>query len=141
MPGQSTTSDESGAGVPALNWLGTPLAAINAAHQDARENAAQMADESGTRVNPRLSFKIDADEARAVWHAISTTVSLMDQIEAEPGNSVPAHAPLYGWRDRLMEVSRRLDHEINEAERYARIKPRCTCPCGRGTDPGCAVCP
>lgn len=24
---------------------------------------------------------------------------------------------------------------------HAKTKPHCTCPCGRGTNPGCAVCP
>lgn len=100
-----------------------------------------QSDGSDSRVNPRLAFKVGADEARAVWHAISTAVSLMDQIEAEPGNSVPAHAPLYGWRDRLMEVARRLDHEINTAERDARRKPQCSCGFQRGSDPGCEVHP
>lgn len=54
-----------------------------------------------------------ASEARAVWHAIGVVIELMDAVEAEPGNSIPSHAPLYGQRARLADVARRLDHEIN----------------------------
>lgn len=99
-------------------------------------------------------LRMEPDEARAAHHALKTTISLMDQIEAEPGNSVPPESPLYGWRDRLAALARRLDHEINQAERAARPLPdfnpvggasrgvgRCTCPCGKGTDPGCPVHP
>lgn len=60
---------------------------------------------------------MDPAEARALWHAACTTVQLIDAVEAEPGNSIPPHAPLYGQRDRLVAVARRLDHECNQVER------------------------
>lgn len=88
-----------------------------------------------------ITLRIDQDAARPVWHAISTAVQLMDQVEAQPGDGIPPHAPLYGQRARLIEVAQQLDHIINETERVQRAKPRCTCPCGRGTDPGCVVHP
>ncbi len=60
-----------------------------------------------------ITLRMDPAEARAAWHAIGTAVSLMDAIEAEPGNAIPSHAPLHGQRERLIAVARRLDHEIN----------------------------
>jgi hypothetical protein len=81
-----------------------------------------------------VSLDMEATEARAVWHAISTAVDLMDAVEAEPGNAIPPHAPLYGQRDRLIAVAQRLDHEIN------CCPGRCTCAAGRGTNPACPVC-
>ncbi len=60
-----------------------------------------------------IALRMDAAEARAAWHAIGIAVTLMDAVEAEPGNSIPPHAPLYGQRDRLIAVAQRLDHEIN----------------------------
>lgn len=55
-----------------------------------------------------VTLRMDALEARALWHAACTTVTLMDEV-----GDIPTHAPLYGQRDRLMDVARRLDHEIN----------------------------
>ncbi len=63
-------------------------------------------------------LRMESDEARAVHHALKTTISLMDQVGA-----IPPEAPLYGWRDRLADLARRLDHEINDAERAARLAP------------------
>ncbi len=60
-------------------------------------------------------FEMDADTARAVWHAIGTTVQLIDAVEAEPGNRVDPRAPLYGKRGVLVAAAQRLDHEINHA--------------------------
>jgi hypothetical protein len=61
-----------------------------------------------------LTLDLDA-EARPVWHALATVVELMDAVEAEPGNAIPPHAPLYGQRDRLVDLAQRLDHTINQA--------------------------
>lgn len=58
---------------------------------------------------PSVTLKMDIETARAVWHAIGTSVELMDAVE------VPPHAPLFGQRDRLVAAARRLDHEINHA--------------------------
>jgi hypothetical protein len=100
-----------------LDWHGPDPAELEAI----RENAKQAV-EAGKRltdpwhVTPnteRVTLEMDHDEARALWHAAGTTVSLMEQVEAEPGNSIPPHAPLYGQKDRLVGVARRLDHEIN----------------------------
>lgn len=55
-----------------------------------------------------VTLRMDPTEARALWHAACTTVELMDQV-----GEIPSHAPLYGQRDRLVGVARRLDHEIN----------------------------
>jgi hypothetical protein len=60
-----------------------------------------------------VTLQMDTQEARAAWHAIACAVDLMDAVEAEPGNAIPPHAPLYGQRDRLITVAQRLDHEIN----------------------------
>lgn len=62
-----------------------------------------------------VTLTMDGVTARAVWHAVCTTVLLIDAVEDEPGNSVPPHAPLYGQRERLVDVARRLDHECNQA--------------------------
>lgn len=56
---------------------------------------------------PIIVLSMEADLARAVWHAISTTITLMDEV-----GEIPKNAPLYGQRDRLVSVARRLDHEI-----------------------------
>ena len=53
---------------------------------------------------------MDPIEARALWHAACTTLQLIDQV-----SDIPREAPLYGQRDRLVQVARRLDHEINHA--------------------------
>jgi hypothetical protein len=111
--------------------------------------AVQGSDLSATGASVVLRMK--PDEARAAHHALATTISLMDQV-----GDVPPDAPLYGWRDGLAALARRLDHEINHApggRRYAdpggfnplggaaRGIGRCSCPAGRGTDPGCPVHP
>lgn len=72
------------------------------------ETTSNTASAFGSR-SGEVVFAMPADEARAVWHSICTTVQLMDQV------AVPPHAPLYGWRDRLVAAARRLDHEINHA--------------------------
>lgn len=53
-------------------------------------------------------LRLSRDEARALWHAAGTTVLLMDEV-----GEIPKDAPLYGQRDRLAAVARRIDHEIN----------------------------
>lgn len=60
-------------------------------------------------------LRLDADEARALWHSACTTVTLMDEV-----GEIPPHAPLYGQRDRLAAVAQRLDHKCNQAERRRR---------------------
>lgn len=60
---------------------------------------------------PTVTFSLPTDEARAVWLAVGMAVTLMDDL----GDTVPADAPLYGKRDCLEAVARRLDHEINRA--------------------------
>lgn len=64
-------------------------------------------------MNQEIVLRMESEaEALAVWHAISTAVDLIDAVEAEPGNSIPTDAPLYGQRDRLVVVAQRLDHAI-----------------------------
>jgi hypothetical protein len=58
--------------------------------------------------NGRVALNLSDDEARAVHHALSTTVQLMDMV-----GDVPDSAPLHGKRDSLIAVARRLDHECN----------------------------
>jgi hypothetical protein len=57
-------------------------------------------------------LRMDTQEARALWHAACTTVELMDKV-----GRIPREAPLYGQRDRLIAVAKRLDHEINHEQR------------------------
>lgn len=52
-----------------------------------------------------------AEDFRVLHHAVSMAITLYDSVEAESG--VPSHAPLYGKRDRLVELARRIDHEAN----------------------------
>jgi hypothetical protein len=54
-----------------------------------------------------INLRLTAVEAQAAWHALSTTVRLIDAVD------VPVHAPLYGQRARLIAIAQRLDHEIN----------------------------
>lgn len=99
-------------------------------------------------------LRMAPDEARAAHHALKTTITLMDEVGA-----IPPEAPLYGWRDRLAELARQLDHEINQGEitRFGRnvdravgFHPlggasrgvgRCVCAAGPGTNPACEVHP
>lgn len=53
---------------------------------------------------------MDTVEARALWHAAGMAVGLMDEL-----GEIPPEAPLHGQRDRLADVARRLDHQINHA--------------------------
>ena len=57
-----------------------------------------------------IVLRLDAVEARALWHAVCTAGQLMDHV-----GEIPRDAPLYGQRDRIVEIARRLDHEINHA--------------------------
>jgi hypothetical protein len=50
-------------------------------------------------------------DLRILHAAVSMAVTLYDAVEGESG--VPASAPLYGKRDRLVELARQLDHEAN----------------------------
>jgi len=59
----------------------------------------------------RIVLRVDPEEARALWHATCLAVDLIDQV-----GEVPSDAPLYGQRDRLVALARRLDHEINHAK-------------------------
>jgi hypothetical protein len=62
-----------------------------------------------------VTLHMDPVTARALWHAACTTVELMDKVD-----DIPAHAPLYGQRDRLVAVARELDQEINHAGEGAK---------------------
>lgn len=59
------------------------------------------------------TITLPVGDVRLLHYAASLAVQLYDAVEAEPGNSVPPHAPLYGKRDRLVQLARRLDHEAN----------------------------
>lgn len=48
------------------------------------------------------------DDWRILHHAASMAVQIYDRAEQEGG--VPRSAPLYGKRDRLLELARGLDH-------------------------------
>lgn len=52
-----------------------------------------------------------AEDYRTLHQGVSLAIELYDGVEKEGG--VPPHAPLYGKRDRLVELARRLDHEAN----------------------------
>lgn len=86
-------------------------------------------------------LRMTPDEARTLHLAAGTTVSLMDQV-----GDVPAEAPLYGKRDELVRIARRLDHEINHAGfnplgGASRGIGHCSCAAGPGTNPACPVHP
>jgi hypothetical protein len=88
-----------------------------------------------------VTLRMEPAEARAAHHALATVVQLMDEV-----GEIPPHAPLYGWRDRLAALARRLDHEINHAGHNplggaARGVGRCVCAAGPGTNPACEVHP
>lgn len=55
-----------------------------------------------------ITFRMTPGEARAVWHALGMGVDLIDAVD-----EIPTHAPLFGKRDELVALARRLDHEIN----------------------------
>lgn len=57
------------------------------------------------------TLALAAEDWRLLHHATSMAITLYDAVEEESG--VPAHAPLYGKRDRLVELARRIDHEAN----------------------------
>ena len=65
--------------------------------------------ESDYELHPARSFS--DDDLQLLHHAVSMAVTLYDAVEGEDG--VPEDAPLYGKRDRLVELGRRLDHEAN----------------------------
>lgn len=48
------------------------------------------------------------DDWRILHQGVSLAIELYDSVEKESG--VPVHAPLYGKRDRLLELARGLDH-------------------------------
>lgn len=56
-------------------------------------------------------FKLPVEDVRLLHLAASMAVDLYDAVEQDGG--VPANAPLYGKRDRLVELARQLDHEAN----------------------------
>ncbi len=56
-------------------------------------------------------FAMTPTEARAVWHVLGMGVDLMDAVNDE----IPSSAPLFGKRDELVALARRLDHEINHS--------------------------
>jgi len=64
-------------------------------------------------VNGERTITLPVEDVRLLHHAAAMAVQLYDAVEAEPGNKVPTHAPLYGKRDRLEELARQLDHEVN----------------------------
>jgi hypothetical protein len=57
--------------------------------------------------SPIVVLEMDPVEARALWCAAGIAVQLLDEVGAAPD------APLFGQRDRLEALARRLDHEIN----------------------------
>jgi hypothetical protein len=59
------------------------------------------------------TLTLPVDDVQLLHHAAAMSVQLYDAVESEPGNRVPPDAPLYGKRDRLVELARRLDHEAN----------------------------
>ncbi len=59
------------------------------------------------------TITLPVEDVRLLHHAAAMAVQLYDAVEAEPGNKVPTHAPLYGKRDRLLEIARQLDHTAN----------------------------
>jgi hypothetical protein len=59
-----------------------------------------------------ISLTLSVQDVRILHHAAATAAQVYDAAESE-GQKVPAHAPLFGKRDRLVELARRLDHEAN----------------------------
>jgi hypothetical protein len=51
------------------------------------------------------------EDFQLLHDATAIVVTLYDALEKEEG--VPRDAPLYGKRDRLAQLARRLDHEAN----------------------------
>lgn len=89
----------------------------------------------------QVALLMDLDEARAAHHALATTVTLIDEVDY-----IPPSAPLYGKRDTLVAVAKRLDHGINQASfnplgGASRGVGRCVCAAGPGTNPACEVHP
>jgi hypothetical protein len=68
-----------------------------------------------------LAFRMTPDEALAVWHVLGMGVDLMDAV-----NEIPRDAPLFGKRDELVALARRLDHEIHCAPASA-VPDEVTC--------------
>jgi hypothetical protein len=54
---------------------------------------------------------MDVAGAHAVWHAIDTTIRLLDALGDD---NIPVNAALYGQRDRLAGIARRLAHDIGK---------------------------
>jgi len=59
------------------------------------------------------TITLPVEDVLLLHHAAAMAVQLYDAVEAEPGNKVPTHAPVYGKRDRLLELARQLDHTAN----------------------------
>jgi hypothetical protein len=55
--------------------------------------------------------KLSREDAQLAHDAVGMAVTLYDAVDSESG--VPSDAPLYGKRDRLVELARRFDHEAN----------------------------
>ena len=58
-----------------------------------------------------IALNLAIEDVRLLHLAASLSVELYDGVEREGG--VPTHAPLYGKRDRLVELARQLDHTAN----------------------------
>jgi hypothetical protein len=59
--------------------------------------------------------KLSREDAQLAHDAVGMAVTIYDAVEAESG--VPKDAPLYGKRDRMVELARRFDHEANCRQR------------------------
>lgn len=59
-----------------------------------------------------ITLTLPVEDVRTLHLAAATAAQVYDAAESE-GQRVPPHAPLYGKRDRLVELARQLDHEAN----------------------------
>ena len=56
-------------------------------------------------------LELPVDDVRLLNAGLSMAIQIYDAVEEDGG--VPAHAPLYGKRDRLAELARQCDHVAN----------------------------
>jgi hypothetical protein len=70
----------------------------------------------GAVKDPR-TLTLEVEDVRLLRRGIALAVELYDGVERE-GAGVPPHAPLYGKRDRLVELARQLDHTANCGSNY-----------------------
>ena len=55
--------------------------------------------------------ELSREDWQLIHDALGMAVTLYDTVEADGG--VPTHAPLYGKRDRLVELAQHCDHLAN----------------------------